>query len=51
MQFLRPTTRSGLNCNSHPTGGYAESIGALLLVPIISMAVYFRMQSKEVSNA
>ncbi len=32
-------------------GTYAESIGALLLVPVISMAVYFRKQSKEVSNA
>ena len=30
---------------------YAESIGTLLLVPVISMAVYFRMQLKEGSNA
>lgn len=32
-------------------GAYSASIGALLLVPVISMAVYFRMQLKEVSNA
>ncbi|MCP3982918.1 MAG: hypothetical protein GY723_00930 [bacterium] len=32
-------------------GGYAESIGALLLVPVISMAVHFRMNLKKVSNA
>ncbi len=35
---------------SADVGAYAESIGALLLVPIISMAVYFRMQPKEISN-
>jgi len=32
-------------------GAYSASIGALLLVPVISMAVYFRLQLKEVSNA
>jgi hypothetical protein len=32
-------------------GGYAESIGILLLISVISMAVYFRMQRKEASNA
>lgn len=32
-------------------GPYAESIGILLLIPVISMAVYFRKQMKEVSNA
>ncbi len=32
-------------------GTYAESIGALLLIPVISMAVYFKMQMKEASNA
>jgi len=32
-------------------GPYAESMGILLLIPVISMAVYFRMQLKEASNA
>ena len=32
-------------------GPYAESLGVLLLIPVISMAVYFRMKMKEVSNA
>ena len=32
-------------------GLYFESIGALLLVPVISMAVYFKKQMKEDSNA
>jgi hypothetical protein len=32
-------------------GTYAESIGLLLLIPVISMAVYFKMQMKEASNA
>ena len=30
---------------------YAESIGILLLIPVLSMAVYFRNQLKEASNA
>jgi len=32
-------------------GLYAESIGILLLIPVLSMAVYFRNQLKEASNA
>jgi len=32
-------------------GPYAESIGILLLIPVVSMAVYFRMRLKEASNA
>ena len=32
-------------------GTYAESIGALLLIPVISMAIYFKMQMKEATNA
>lgn len=32
-------------------GPYAESMGVLLLIPVISMAVYFRMQLREGSNA
>jgi hypothetical protein len=32
-------------------GPYAESMGILLLIPVVSMAVYFRMKIKEVSNA
>ncbi len=32
-------------------GPYAESMGILLLIPVISMAVYFRAQLKEASNA
>jgi hypothetical protein len=32
-------------------GPYAESIGILLLIPVISMAVYFKKQMKEASNA
>jgi len=32
-------------------GPYAESMGALLLIPVISMAVYFKMRMKEASNA
>lgn len=32
-------------------GTYAESIGVLLLIPVISMAIYFRAQLKEASNA
>ena len=32
-------------------GVYFESIGVLLLVPVISMAVYFKKQMKEASNA
>jgi hypothetical protein len=32
-------------------GPYAESMGILLLIPVISMAVYFRMRLKEASNA
>jgi hypothetical protein len=32
-------------------GLYAESIGILLLIPVLSMAVYFKKQMKEVSNA
>lgn len=32
-------------------GRYAESIGILLLIPVISMAVYFKKQMKEASNA
>ncbi len=39
-----------LNVVQADIGAYAESIRALLLVPIISMAVYFRMQPKEISN-
>jgi hypothetical protein len=30
---------------------YAESIGILLLIPVLSMAVHFRNQLKEASNA
>ena len=32
-------------------GPYAESMGILLLIPVISMAVYFRSRIKEASNA
>ena len=32
-------------------GTYAESMGILLLIPVLSMAVYFRSQLKEASNA
>jgi hypothetical protein len=32
-------------------GVYFESIGILLLIPVLSMAVYFKKQMKEVSNA
>jgi hypothetical protein len=32
-------------------GPYAESMGILLLIPVISMAVYFKKQMKEASNA
>ena len=32
-------------------GPYAESIGILLLIPVISMAVYFKKKMKEASNA
>jgi len=32
-------------------GPYAESMGVLLLIPVISMAVYFKMRMKEASNA
>lgn len=32
-------------------GPYAESIGILLLIPVISMAIYFRAQLKEASHA
>jgi hypothetical protein len=32
-------------------GPYAETMGVLLLIPVISMAVYFRMRLKEASNA
>ncbi|MDH3621967.1 MAG: hypothetical protein OER91_13805 [Gammaproteobacteria bacterium] len=32
-------------------GPYAESMGILLLIPVISMAVYFRIRLKEPSNA
>lgn len=32
-------------------GPYAESIGILLLIPVISMAVYFRSRMKEASNS
>ena len=32
-------------------GPYAESMGVLLLIPVISMAIYFRAQLKEASNA
>ncbi len=32
-------------------GFYAESIGILLLIPVLSMAVFFKKQMKEVSNA
>ena len=31
---------------SADVGRYAESIGVLLMIPVISMAVYFRMQLK-----
>ena len=31
-------------------GPYAESMGILLLIPVVSMAVYFRMQLKEASS-
>jgi hypothetical protein len=32
-------------------GPYAESMGILLLIPVISMAFFFRAQLKEASNA
>jgi hypothetical protein len=32
-------------------GPYAESMGILLLIPVISMAVYFKKKMKEASNA
>lgn len=32
-------------------GPYAESMGILLLIPVVSMAVYFKRQMKEASNA
>ena len=32
-------------------GTYAESMGILLLIPVLSMAVYFRSRLKEASNA
>jgi len=32
-------------------GLFAESIGLLLFIPVISMAIYFRKQMKEFSNA
>jgi hypothetical protein len=32
-------------------GTYAESMGILLLIPVISMAVYFKKKMKEASNA
>ncbi len=32
-------------------GPYAESMGILLLVPVISMAVYFKIRMKEAANA
>jgi hypothetical protein len=40
----------GISIVNLVVGAYAESIGALLLVPVISMAVYFRLQLKEVSS-
>jgi hypothetical protein len=32
-------------------GPYAESMGILLLIPVVSMAVYFKKKMKEASNA
>jgi len=48
LLFVGVLTGSVANADIGP---YAESMGILLLIPVISMAIYFRAQLKEASNA